>query len=146
MSQVRFTHVCIHALSAGLTSLLSRTHAHPDHPTPVRPTPAARAALARFRKHQHRRQSGDATPLSPGSSRKRGLSVAVSQTAPGPAWARKIVRAQSSEHTLTVSPRIFQGGLGEPPTMRPEPDTPVLDKEHRFWWVARFHACLLYTS
>ena len=136
------THVCIHPLSTGLTSPLSRTHAHPDHSIPVRPSSAARAALARFRKHQHRRQSGEAThlPLSPGSSRKRGLSVAVSQTAPGPAWARKIVRAQSSEQTQTVSPRIFQGGLGEPPTRRPEPDTPVLDKEHRFWWVARFHA------
>lgn len=95
-------------------------------------TDAAREALAHFRKHGPHTTSEDAglEPLS--SIRKR---PAPSKP---PRWNHCIVRSTLPTEP-TASPRIFNGGLGEPLRAPLEEDA-TLSREHRYWLVVRFAA------
>lgn len=114
-------------------------------------SPAAKAAISRFRKQPDASKRADA----PNSHRKRVVPGGPSSSADAaldkgsaPRWSHKVVRPLRTEAglagvpgSLSVSPRIFNGGLGEPPRQRAFEDAVApggLDREHRYWLVVRY--------
>ena len=83
---------------------------------------AAKAALVKWRKHQHRKGNGEPSPV-PGSPGHKRLWGAAAAQPPGPWWATRIVRLQRDPWAegAVRQPLVFAGGVGEPP---PRPCAP----------------------
>ena len=83
---------------------------------------AAKAALVKWRKHQHRKGNGEPSPV-PGSPGHKRLWGAAAAQPPGPWWATRIVRLQRDPWAegAVRQPLVFAGGVGEPP---PRPYAP----------------------
>ena len=121
-------------------------------------SPAAKAALGRFKKHPPSQKSEGKRshhgPLEQSHKKKSHHADAGSSTAAAamstPRWSHKVVRSLLHDQqaglgtgSVGVSPRIFNGGLGEPPRQREIPveaATPAngLEREHRYWLVVRY--------
>ena len=108
-------------------------------------------ALSRYLK-SHRKGGGGMHSPGPSyggdgsnSSRKRPMGTAPAGPAHGPWWARKVVRAKPEmiEPEPVYLNAVFRGGLGEAPELLIPPEEqekPILDKEHRYWYVLRYVA------
>ena len=116
-------------------------------------SPAAKAAIARFRKQPEggkRKADGDAprSHKKGAGSSSDGSALPSIRPAEPPKWSEKVVRPirdlYPAVSAITSSPRIFNGGLGEPPRQRMFADQPVdagppgLEREHRYWLVVRY--------
>lgn len=109
-------------------------------------TEAARAAISRFNMpSSYGETTRESSPVSSPRPRKRSLDSSSRDSYPTEhsEWNQQIVRSIQPNERTAASPRIFNGGLGEPPAICPEEpadDKHLLEKEHRYWLVVRYCA------
>mmetsp|Transcript_10861 Transcript_10861/g.24239 ORF Transcript_10861/g.24239 Transcript_10861/m.24239 type:complete len:728 (+) Transcript_10861:318-2501(+) len=112
-------------------------------------TEAARAAIALFKKPASSRRGtptvGMPLELTPLGKRERSADVAA-RLAGASGTSRlthMVVRSVEAHERTAISPRIFNGGLGEPPALHAgvkAEGSGVLEREHRYWLVVRCSA------